>query len=345
MNKCICGHEKEDHWREGSVMAQSFGCMECSCMSFRPAPKPEDRPEDQRDKKNVPDKDLTDQKDRPTPFHNHCWREDGTCYGAYGENGKCRLIHEGIKKLGSKKYYETTADEMEKLGLCKKCGRTSEVVNLSEACPFCAPEKEKCWNCKQEYCQCHVGHQPRTEKICDRQDCTHTLHGEELGKKIPDNIAAQKEECGALIHANYMKCANIKPCFLHDPEENKKWRAKFEAPQKENKKDWKKTFEEFVDSDDETGIEYIRTSPNIVKAFISQKKSEWESTAEAKGATQYRAHYYDKVEREARATLLKEIEEKIQKEVDEKEGSKDDFARAHRHGLQRALYLLKEKSQ
>jgi len=39
--------------------------------------------------------------------HNHCWNNDGTCYGAYGdgEGGKCSAIHEGIKKLGSKKFY------------------------------------------------------------------------------------------------------------------------------------------------------------------------------------------------------------------------------------------------
>ena len=26
-------------------------------------------------------------------FHNHCWRKDGTCYGAYGDgkNGKCNI--------------------------------------------------------------------------------------------------------------------------------------------------------------------------------------------------------------------------------------------------------------
>ena len=42
-------------------------------------------------------------------FHNHCWNEDGTCYGAYGDgpDGKCTLINEGIQKLGRKKYYET----------------------------------------------------------------------------------------------------------------------------------------------------------------------------------------------------------------------------------------------
>jgi len=41
------------------------------------------------------------------PYHNHCWNEDGTCYGAYGSgpNGKCPEIHEGIKQGGRKRYY------------------------------------------------------------------------------------------------------------------------------------------------------------------------------------------------------------------------------------------------
>lgn len=42
-------------------------------------------------------------------YHNHCWNEDGTCYGAYGDGpgGTCTCIHPGIQELGREKYYKT----------------------------------------------------------------------------------------------------------------------------------------------------------------------------------------------------------------------------------------------
>jgi hypothetical protein len=36
--------------------------------------------------------------------HNHCWREDGSYYGAYAEGGKCGVINEEYRERYEKKY-------------------------------------------------------------------------------------------------------------------------------------------------------------------------------------------------------------------------------------------------
>lgn len=49
------------------------------------------------------------------------------------------------------------------------------------------------------------------------------------GEKCKADEVKAAVECGTLMHASDgMTCANIKPCFLHDPGENKKWRERNE---------------------------------------------------------------------------------------------------------------------
>lgn len=71
-------------------------------------------------------------------------------------------------------------------------------------------------------------------KKCGHEKVAHNLsYGDSLNScdRCPCSSFQNepKKECGVLIFAaDGTRCVNLVPCFIHDPEENKKWRAKKE---------------------------------------------------------------------------------------------------------------------
>lgn len=216
------------------------------------------------------------------------------------------------------------------------CGHSREFHEVAGSCHymptstlnFCPclsfrPEKPNDMNLKKYLSECH-----NVEAVYFACEDWGAFLCTKCGEKCKADEVEAAVECGTLMHASDgITCANIKPCFLHDPEENKKWREKIEPkddiehiveefdakfPDKQCGKGWGcdncgGCLDEDIDRDEARVFLH-----SVLLSHGKAEREKGEIDGWQKGAKEARAHYYDSVRAEAKKdSYTKGIEDSI----------------------------------